>query len=91
MPEVSQVFFQHKEMVELLIKKADLHEGKWMLSVNFGFSPGNFGSTPEQAAPGVIVVVLGVGLLRAAQDTPDALQVDASVVNPAVTRARKKR
>jgi hypothetical protein len=92
MSEVSQLFFQHKELVELLIKKANIHEGRWMLAVNFGFSAGNFGSTAEQVVPGAIVAVLGVGLLRAAQDTPDALQVDASVVNPAVPKpSRKKR
>jgi hypothetical protein len=91
MPEVNQVFFPNREIVELLIKKADLHEGKWMLSMNFGFSPGNFGSTPDQATPGVIVAVVGIGVIRGAADTPEALQVDASVVNPAVTRARKKR
>jgi hypothetical protein len=66
MSEVSQLFFQHKEIVELLIKKANFHEGRWTLAVNFGFSAGNFGSTAEQVVPGAIVAVLGVGLLRAA-------------------------
>ena len=37
MPEVNQLFFQHKEIVELLIKKADIHDGKWVLAVNLGF------------------------------------------------------
>ena len=91
MPEVNQIFFPHKEITELLVKKAGFHEGKWMLSVNFGFSTGNFGPTTEQAVPGALVALLGVGLVRAAQDTSDALQVDASIVNPAVTRPRKKR
>jgi len=91
MPEVNQVFFQHKEIVELLIKKADLHEGKWMLSVNFGFSPGNFGSTPEQATPGVVVAVVGIGLVRGSPETPEALQTDASVVNPAAPKPRRKK
>jgi len=91
MPEVNQLFFQHKEVVELLIKKADLHDGKWMLSLNFGLSPGNFGTTPEQAVPGVIVAITGIGLNRAGPDTPAALQVDASVVNPAVPRPPRKK
>jgi hypothetical protein len=83
MPEVNQIFFQHKEVVELLIRKADLHDGKWILSVNFGFTAGLFGPTPEQTSPGALVGILGIGLTRAAPDTPDALQVDASQVNPA--------
>jgi hypothetical protein len=91
MPEVNQLFFQHKEIVELLIKKADIHDGKWVLAVNLGFSAGNFGPTLEQVVPGAIVSVLGIGLARAAQDSPEALQIDASVVNPPVPRLRKKR
>lgn len=68
MPEVNQLFFQHKEIVELLIKKADIHDGKWVLAVNLGFSAGNFGPTLEQVVPGAIVSVLGIGLARAAQE-----------------------
>jgi hypothetical protein len=93
MSEVNhQIFFQHRDIAELLIKKAGLHDGKWILSVNFGFSPGNFGATPEQAAPGVVVVVMGIGLAQASPESPAALQVDASVVNPATPQPpRKKR
>ncbi len=90
MPEVNQIFFSHKEVVELLIGKAGFHEGEWMLSINFGFAPGNFGPTSEQTSPGVAVVVVGIGLVRAGPDTPDAVKVDASVVNPAPTKSRKK-
>jgi hypothetical protein len=91
MPEVNQLFFQHKEVVELLIRRADLHDGKWVLSLNFGLSPGNFGITPEQAVPGVVVAVTGIGLIRGGSDTPEALQVDASVVNPAAPKPPRKK
>jgi hypothetical protein len=91
MPEVNQLFFQHKEITELLIKKADLHDGKWVLSINFGLSPGSFGATPEQAVPGVAVAVIGIGLTRVGPETPAAMQVDASVVNPAVPKPSRKK
>lgn len=90
MPEINQLFFQHKEVVELLIKKADLHEGKWVLSANFGFSAGNFGASPEQLAPGAIVAVLGIGLTRAAPETPEQIQVDAAVVNPRPIKPKRR-
>jgi hypothetical protein len=61
-----------------------------MLSVNFGFAAGNFGPTPDQASPGAMATVLAIGIMRAAADTPDALQVNASIVNPPPTRSRKK-
>jgi hypothetical protein len=82
MPEVNQVFFSHKEIAELLIKKADIHDGKWVLTVNFGFSTGNFGPVPEQMSPGAIVALLGIGLTRAVPEAPDAVKVDAAIVNP---------
>jgi hypothetical protein len=90
MPEVNQLFFKHKEIVELLIKQAGIHEGKWVLAMNFGLSAGNFGPTLDQLNPGAVVAVLGIGLNRATPDTPDAVQVDASVVNPAGTKPRKR-
>jgi hypothetical protein len=90
MPKINQLFFKHEEIVELLIKKADLHHGKWVLSLNFGMSPGNFGLTPEQSVPGIVVAVTGIGLVRGGPDTPEAIQVDASVVNPAANKPRKR-
>jgi hypothetical protein len=90
MPEINQVFFQHREVVELLIKKADIHEGKWVLALNFGLSAGNFGPTLDQLAPGAVVAVLGIGLNRAPPDTPEAIQVDASAVNPGAAKTRRK-
>ena len=82
MPEVNQIFFTHKELLELLIKKADVHEGKWVLSANFGFSVGNFGPTPDQIAPGGIVVLLQTGIQRAVPETPESMTLDAAIINP---------
>jgi hypothetical protein len=83
MPEANQYLFPHKELLELLIRKADVHEGKWILMANLGFSPGNFGPTPDQMSPGAAVVVLQMGLQRAGADTPPEMAIDAAVVNPA--------
>ena len=70
MPEINQLFFAHKEVLQLLIQKAGLHEGKWMLAANFGFTAGNFGPVTEQLAPGAIVSILAIGLQRATAETP---------------------
>ena len=88
MPEVNQIFFAHKEVLEHLIKKADVHEGKWMLAVNFGFAAGNFGPGPDQLSPGAIVTVLSVGIQRAGVDTPEPATLDAAVVNPSKSKRR---
>jgi hypothetical protein len=89
MPEINQLFFTHREVLELLIKKADVHEGRWMLALNFGFSAGNFGPGPEQISPGAILTVLAVGLQRAAGETPEAITLDAAVINPKSAKRKK--
>jgi hypothetical protein len=88
MPEVNQYLFNHKELLELMIKKADVHEGKWIVMANLGFSPGNFGPSPDQMSPGAAVVVLQMGIQRAIAETPPQMILDAAVVNP-VTKAKR--
>jgi hypothetical protein len=83
MPEANSYAFKHKEVLELLIKKADVHEGKWMLMANFGFSGGNVGPSPEEASPGAFVAILNIGIQRAGADSPSGLMLDAADVNPA--------
>jgi hypothetical protein len=90
MPEVNQLFFSHKEVLELLIKKAGIHEGKWVLSANFGFSTGNFGPSPDQFSPGAIVALVSLGIAKAIPEAPEQMVMDAAVVNPEPVRARKK-
>jgi hypothetical protein len=82
MPEVNQYMFTHKELLEMLIKQAGVHEGKWTILANFGFSAGNVGPSPEELSPGAVVAVLQMGIQRASPDTPEAMTVDAAVVNP---------
>lgn len=82
MPEVNQYLFSRNELIELLIKSANVHEGRWMLMGNFGFSPGNYGPTPDTMVPGSVVAVLQVGILRSPPENPPEMSVDAAVVNP---------
>lgn len=82
MPESKQYIVSQKELIELLIKHRDVHEGKWLLSVGFGMTGGNFGPTASEATPGAIVSVAHIGIQRAEIGTPDEMTVDAAVVNP---------
>jgi hypothetical protein len=85
MPEVSQYTFKHQEVLEALIKKAGLHEGKWQLSLSFGLSALNMGPSPDQMVPGAAIGVLNFVLLKAQAESPESLVADAAVVNPAST------
>jgi hypothetical protein len=85
MPEVDQYIVTHKELVELIIKSADLHEGSWVLMVNFGLVGGNFSVSQDSVAPGAAVLVSGVGIKRVQQHEappPPSLVVDAATANP---------
>jgi hypothetical protein len=85
MAEVNQYVFKYQEVLEALIKKASLHEGKWQLFMIFGLAAANMGPNPAEVVPGAAVAVTSIGLQRATPDSPVALTIDASVVNPAST------
>lgn len=74
--------FTHRELLELLIKASNVHEGTWMLQMNFGFSAGNFGPNDESVLPGAVSVVNHVGITRAPDNAPKGLVADAAKVNP---------
>ncbi len=94
MPEESKFVFSHKEIVEAMIKKQNIHEGIWRLYVEFGLGGGNVGPSPDQVVPTAFLGVLRIGILRAkAETTEDALSVDAAKVNPgpdALTAAARR-
>ena len=81
MPQANQYVFSNKELLELLIRQAGVHEGKWILMASFGFTAGNFGPSNEQMSPGVAVVISQMGIQRASAETPEAMSIDASVIN----------
>src|SRR5215831_1613614 len=83
MPEASQYVFTHKELVEMMVKRADLHEGKWMMMVTFGFSVANGGPSPDQMIPIAVAGVQSIAIQKATADAPPSLVVDAAEVNPA--------
>ena len=82
MPNANQYTVTHRELLELLIQKCGVHEGKWTLLANFGFAAGNFGPTNEALSPGAVVVINNVGIQTAGPTTPAEIVLDAAVVNP---------
>lgn len=84
MPEATQFVLTHKELVELLIKKLDIHEGIWGLSVKFGLGAANIGPTPtSDLMPAAVIAVLEIGIQKF--DTESNLSLDASKVNPSTS------
>jgi hypothetical protein len=96
MAEPQQFAFSHEELIELLIKRAGVHEGHWALMLGLNVAAGNFGAlpstppaTPSPAGPGLLVTVQSVVIQRVDEVSaaaPGAIFVDASQVNPAKKR-----
>ena len=88
MPEVKQYTLTHKELLELLIKLNNVHEGRWSLLVGMSISTGMFGPAPNQTFPGAAVTFSQIGMQRENSGTTNAPQppgtiiLDAAVVNP---------
>lgn len=86
MAEVSNYWFNHKEVVTALIKQQGIREGSWALNVEFGLSAANIGPDDERIAPTALVPIKRIGLVKV--EEPGVLSVDASAVNPPPTRTR---
>lgn len=86
MAEVEQYTFSHKEIVELLVKAAGVHEGHWMLQTTLSLGGGNVGQSPNELMPVGIVMIQKIGIQRLPAGMPpeNSLTVDAAKVNPAV-------
>lgn len=81
MPEIKQYDFKYKEVLEALVRQADLREGKWQLFMSFGLGAANMGPTESEVVPGAAVAITGIGLVRATETSPPALVIDAAEVN----------
>ena len=85
MAEINQWNFTHQEVLELLIKKADVHEGTWAISFNLQMVAGTFPISPSSILPGAAILIQGLALQRIPADQPQppgAATMDAAKVNP---------
>ena len=100
MAEITQYTLTHVELIDLIIKQNDIHEGKWALLLGIGVGTGMFGPKPEETFPGAVVTVNQIGIQRILPGAPSpgtgSVIVDAAVVNPQkkapkVSRAKRRR
>ncbi len=81
MPEMNQITFSHREIVEMLIKNQNIHDGHWGIIVEFGLGAGQFPAPPQgKPVPGAIVTIVKIGIQRSEQPTSET--VNAAEVNP---------
>lgn len=77
-----------EELITILIKHKNIHEGLFGLAVQFEVAVGGVGPSPESIYPGAMIGVSGFGLGKA--ESPGPRIVDASEVNPKPKSSRKK-
>lgn len=81
MAEPTQYMFTHKEVAEILVKRQDIHEGLWALSVEFGLNAMIAGPNDDQMFPTAMIPIIRIGIRQA--DKLTSVSVDAALVNPA--------
>jgi len=91
MAEAESYKFNHKELVEALVKHQGLHSGIWKLLVEFGLGAANIGASPAstEQMPAAIIPIVKFGLSRV--EVEDNLSVDAARVNPSSSSKTKKK
>ncbi len=85
MPEPTQYLLSLTELMELIIKKAGIHEGLWVPSVGMQVGMGAYGPDANQQYPGVAVAIVNFGIQKldeANKPLPGFTPVDAAKVNP---------
>lgn len=90
MPEQTEIMFTHKELLELMLKKQNIHEGLWMISIKFGMQATNFGVATDgsDTLPTALIPIVGVGMHRA--EKLNNITVDAAVVNPLTSEEKNR-
>jgi hypothetical protein len=81
MADPTQYTFSYEEVVEALIRKQGLSEGRWGFYVEFGIQGANGGLNPDQIVPLAIVPVLRIGLQRVEGDAKLPGTVDATALH----------
>jgi hypothetical protein len=80
MAEPTQYAFDLREAATALIKHQGIHEGIWMIAVEFTLSAGLIGPSSAEVRPSAIAQVNKLMLTQAPEAVP--LAVNAAEVNP---------
>jgi hypothetical protein len=88
MAEASTYSFDLKEVVTALIKHQGIHDGVWILAIEFNFGAALVGPTKEGARPSAFVQVNKLQLARQTEISEEQSPgVNAAEVNPTTPAA----
>lgn len=85
MTKATQFLYPHRDLVTMMLREAEIHEGYWQLIANFRLGVGNVGASPQDAMPTGMVSFAGAGIQKfdrqEGQELPP-LTYDAAELNP---------
>jgi hypothetical protein len=84
MAEPTQYTFRLSEIAELMLRSSGIHDGKWVVGMEFSVVVGPVGLKTDEAYPGAIVTAnkLMLSAVVEGQQQPPNLVFDAAVLNP---------
>jgi hypothetical protein len=82
MADVTRIEFTNKELLIMMLKKQEIHEGNWVIQAKLSFAAMNMGTTSDgtDTMPAGAVAVSGMGLELVPEPLP--FSVNAAEVNP---------
>lgn len=86
MAEPSTYSFDLNEVTTALIKQQGIHDGSWILAVEFNFGAAFVGPNKDAIRPAAVVQVNKLQLVRQTEISEgQPIGVDAARINPAIT------
>lgn len=89
MAEITRIDYSTKELIGLMLKDQNIHEGNWILTATFLQSAINIGHSTEHSdiAPASLSILNRIGIEHVNEPLP--FSVDAAIVNPKKTTSKK--
>lgn len=82
MAEIKQISYNIKDLLVLMLKDQEIHEGNWIFGATYSFTAMNIGQSPDgtDASPASVAAITSLHLERVADPLP--FSVNAAEVNP---------
>jgi hypothetical protein len=83
MAEATQYTFGFAELAKLMFESSGIHEGKWVIGLEFSVAVGPIGLKAGEGFPGAIITANKLMLsVLTDENQPPNLVFDAAVMNP---------
>jgi hypothetical protein len=88
MADPTQYSFSFAELAKLMFQAGNIHEGQWVVGIEYNVTVAPVGLTPNEAYPGAVIAATKLVLSAVGDDpVPPNLVFDAATVNPASAKA----